>query len=670
MYRPEQGAMSRGTDGSRPVVVEPRHGGAWGLDAVRGGFHELQERYHRLVELAPDGILVHDGEYIVMANRAALRLAGAEQAESLVGRPVEEFLELPLLKYLEGDAVTRAFAQAAEAPGGAGHPVRDVLRRVDGSPLDVEVTAIPFLSDGRVAAHLIVRDLTERVQQERATRRAASTITLLLEQLPATLWTTDAELRVTSTQYGRRDRLGERFHAFGGAPADGAEVPADEITPLRSQQRALQGQPTTYDVVREGKAFEVHVAPLYAANGAVTGIVGLALDVTERRQREAAAREAQEAAVVGTLAGGVAHEVNNMMTVVLAFADLLSEDLAGQVEPLAEVAQIRHAAHRAADITRQLLAFSRRTAHVPEVVVFDDAVAGLLPVVRQLLGESRSAVVHLGCRGGVELDRGQLEQVVVNLVLNARDAMAAGSLTLSTTTTVLAEPVAGRTNGVIPRGAYAQLTVRDTGAGIDAHTAAHLFEPFFTTKPVGEGTGLGLAAVAGLMQQNHGHILVESVPGAWTTFTLLFPLLPDWTEPSEAPPVERASVPAHAGQTILVVDDEPAIRQVVTRGLTMLGYRVLPAADGAGALASLDREGSVDLILTDLMMPGMSGMELAALVKTRWPAVPIVFMSGYSEDVLRHEGAVDPAVHVIAKPFTVDEVARQIAVALVAHVPN
>jgi two-component system cell cycle sensor histidine kinase/response regulator CckA len=508
---------------------------------------DRDERYDRLVELAPDGILIHDGEQIVMANTAAVRLAGADHRDQLIGRPIDTFLNPPYFKAVQ-EQLVRSGDPAALVP-----PVRDTFRRLDGSDIQVEVTAIPFMDRGRASAHLVIRDITER----------------------------------------------------------------------------LAAQATA-------------------------------------QQAEEYLRQAQKMEAVGALAGGVAHEVNNMMSVALGFAEFLLHDPAMPEGRLPDLRQIINAADRAAAVTRELLNFSRRAFHKPEVLDLNAVVRELGPMVQRLLGEGRQLTFALGSPGRVWADKGQLGEVVVNLALNARDAMpSGGTLTITTAEAVAESGVSGYAGVSIPRGHYGLIVVRDTGIGMDAATQARIFEPFFTTKPDGEGTGLGLAAAYGIMEQNKGYIAVASAPGQGTTFRLYLPLSPEDAVPKrmeEPPPLAAAGTPA--GMTVLVVEDEPAVRAVVVRSLERGGFHVLQASDAAVALQVADRERRPDLVLTDLMMPGIGGAELARRLKARWPGLPVLFMSGYSEEDLRRQGLVDPEGVIIQKPFKPDTLVSSVNAAL------
>ena len=495
------------------------------------------ERYQQLVELSPDGILIHDGERIILANSAALHLAGATHRDQLVGQPIDAFLDPPFLK-----AAASQLLGSGEPPETAA-PVRDTFRRLDGSEIEVEVRARIFMYDGRPSAHIIVRDITERLAVERKARQV-----------------------------------------------------------------------------------EMHL------------------------------QQAQRMETVGALAGGVAHEINNMMSVVLGFGSFLLRDPAVRGEHRLEAQEIVKAADRAAKITRQLLAFSRRAWHQPRVLDLGAAVRDLEPLIVRLLGEDRHLISQGDNSPRVWFDPGQLEQLVVNLALNARDAMpSGGTLTITTGEAELPNGIPAPEGATIPAGRYGLVRVRDTGCGMDAATIRRIFEPFFTTKPVGHGTGLGLAAAFGIMKQNDGYIRVVSAPGQGAEFSLYLPSVTG-TDPDEPPAAPEPEGPGawHDTATVLLVEDEPGVRAVAARTLELGGFRVLAASDGAHALEVVDHHGRPDLVLTDLIMPGIGGAELARRLRARWPALPVLFMSGYSAEELRLKGAITHEEITVPKPFDPD----------------
>ncbi len=381
---------------------------------------------------------------------------------------------------------------------------------------------------------------------------------------------------------------------------------------------------------------------------AVANLLGAAF---ERRQAEEALRRSEEQLrtamkmeAIGRLAGGVAHDFNNVLTAILGYSELILSGLKEDDPMHAGVVEIRRAGLRAAALTRQLLAFSRRQDLQPRVINLNVIVADIERMLRRLIGEDVRLATSLDPGlGNVKADPGQIEQVLVNLVVNARDAMPSGG-----SITVLTGNVAG--GGALPGGEWVALSVLDTGTGMDAETRAHLFEPFFTTKGVGKGTGLGLSTVYGIVQQSGGTIGVETEPGQGTRFTIH---LPRTNEPLDAPaPAPLPAASSAASGTILVVEDADGLRRMLVDMLGRAGYSVLEACDGAEALSLCGlHESPIDLVLTDLMMPGMSGRDVVARLKRERPGLPVIYMSGYAgESSLRKE--IDKEDGFLSKPFT------------------
>jgi CheY-like chemotaxis protein len=361
----------------------------------------------------------------------------------------------------------------------------------------------------------------------------------------------------------------------------------------------------------------------------------------------------------------VAHDFNNLLTAIKCNTGFLLEGCPGCGARLEEVAEIDRAADRATALTGQLLAFSRRQVIRPREVDVDVLLAGLERMLSRLVPENIQQELTLGAnRAHVRIDPGQLEQVVLNLVVNARDAMAdGGKLEIRTCRAALASTDARRFGGAaVTPGAYAHISVRDTGSGMDAATLARVFEPFFTTKPAGVGTGLGLSTVYGIVKQNRGYVSLESAPGAGTTVGVYLPLVP---APAPEEPPEPEQRPAAGGtETILLVEDEPAIRAVANRALGEHGYTVLAASDGAHALALAEAHGwAIDLLVTDVVMPAMSGRELAERLCEGRARMPVLFMSGYSESNA-YAGALAPGTNLLNKPFTPRELLERVRGAL------
>jgi PAS domain S-box-containing protein len=452
------------------------------------------------------------------------------------------------------------------------------------------------------------------------------------------------------------------------APQHGPEL--DEAIAAVRRDRTVRDVQLSVSSDREETWYSCRIGPMAGSNGVVTLSVFLT-DITIRLRAERALREteadlarAQRLEALGRLAGGVAHDFNNILTVVLAGLELVLARSTLDGEMRGELQDIRQAGERAASLTRQLLAFSRQQVIAPEVLHLDQVVAHLRKMLGRLLGED----VQLEVRSQdglwpVKLDRSQVEQILMNLAVNARDAMPrGGTLTISTKNTVVATPTHFVGSTAEP-GSYAELAVHDTGLGMDVRTTARIFEPFYSTKEQGRGTGLGLAIVRGIASQSGGHVAVESKVGRGTTFRLLFPRSREIPSSSPAPDSTR---PKGGSETILLVEDDPWIRDLARRILAEFGYRVLECASAAEALNRTETE-HVDLLLTDVIMPEISGPELARLLVARKPALAVLFMSGYAEDEIVHRGVVEPGVSLLPKPFGPDSLARAVRKQLDDH---
>ncbi len=382
-------------------------------------------------------------------------------------------------------------------------------------------------------------------------------------------------------------------------------------------------------------------------------------DVTERHALEQQFRQAQKMEAVGRLAGGVAHDFNNLLMVISGYCELLLERLGSDPELRSPAEEILNATDRAAALTRQLLAFSRKQVQTPRVLDLNGVVADHLKMLPRLIGEDIKLMFIPGALSGqVRVDAGQIQQVIMNLAVNARDAMPnGGKLIIETANVLLDEQYARQHPNVLP-GEYVLLTITDTGTGMDAETQSHLFEPFFTTKGQ-KGTGLGLSTVYGIVEQSGGHVWAESELGQGTTFKIY---LPHVAETGESAGEERALPRASGGpETILVVEDELALRSLTRVFLEAHGYTVLEAENGEAAiLISAAHRGPVHLLLTDVIMPGMNGRELAEQLTTNRPEIRLLYMSGYTENAIGRNGTLDPQVNLLQKPFTSEMLARKV----------
>jgi len=409
---------------------------------------------------------------------------------------------------------------------------------------------------------------------------------------------------------------------------------------------------------KDGTEFpiELMLSPLESAEGIL--VTAAIRDISVRKEAEGELLQAQKLESIGRLAGGIAHDFNNMLFVINGHAEMLGEDLLPERraaldldEAVRNVRAILEAGQRAATLTAQLLAFSRQQVISPTVLDLNAAIDGLEPMVRQLIGEDMQLVVKQGDSiGQIRADVGQLDQILVNLVVNARDAMPeGGTITIETGDVQIDEPYAVE-RFALPAGKYVQLVVSDTGVGMDRAMREHIFEPFFTTKEVGKGTGLGLATAYGIVHQAGGHISVYSEPGMGSTFKLYFPRadVPGLTDPPHPP-----AILAFGTGTVLLVEDETVVREMTSQMLIRAGYRVIAVASGAVAIARLaGLDEPIDVLVTDAIMPNMSGIELAGHVMDGYPGVGVVMLSGYTAETLNLEDLTARGATFVPKPVT------------------
>lgn len=512
-------------------------------------------------------------------------------------------------------------------------------------------------------------DVTEQMHTEEALRLSEDRFQVFMNNSPAVAFMKDED--------GRHLYVNEPFARMFGKPVaewlgktDQDIWPPDVAAQLREHDLTVLAGDKVVELEEaiptpDGTwhQFLVFKFPFREASGKKV-LAGIAIEVTDRKYLEEQLRQAQKMEAIGRLAGGVAHDFNNLLTVISGYSELLQHHLRHDETLRKQVEQIKLAGDRGSALTRQLLAFSRQQVLRPEVLDLNRAVSDLLQMLQRLIGEH--IVLNTVLSGDptfVRTDAGQLEQVLLNLVINARDAMPdGGALTIETANVVLDEAACHRLGIGVP-GQYVRLTAQDTGCGMDTVTQTRVFEPFFTTKDQGKGTGLGLATVYGIVIQSHGAISVDSAPGRGTTFTIYLPrseassLTPD--RPKEYLP------PAMGSETVLVVEDQQGVRGFVRNLLRLNGYQVLEASDGEEALrVCREHDGDIRLLLTDLVMPGMSGRELAEKVVAQRPQMRVLFMSGYTDDSVVHAGVAASGMAFLQKPFSPTVLTRKIREAL------
>jgi two-component system cell cycle sensor histidine kinase/response regulator CckA len=418
----------------------------------------------------------------------------------------------------------------------------------------------------------------------------------------------------------------------------------DEVTYLKGVTRMIM---TTRSPYRDG-------------NGEIKGVVGIARDMSEYRALENRLRQSQKMEAIGTLAGGVAHDFNNILMVINGYSQMLADAMGPQPALRGHLEQIQKAGERAASLTRQLLAFSRKQTIQPEPLNLNDMVEGIEKLLHRLIGENIQVITRAAADLGLTMaDAGQIEQVILNLAVNARDAMPeGGKLTLETHNVELTASSTELLGGRRP-GRYVELVARDTGVGMDMTVQAHIFEPFFTTKPTGKGTGLGLSTVYGIVEQAGGFITFSSIPGEGTVFHILLPRI---DEPvAQKAPVVRTEGSARGLETVLLVEDDESVCELVGGILRAKGYKVLSAGRPQDAVALCERHGGrIDLLLTDVIMPGFSGAELSKRLTAKYPDLRVIFMSGYIDDLMVREGMNRHEVSFLQKPFTPSNLAKKV----------
>ncbi len=524
-------------------------------------------------------------------------------------------------------------------------------------------------ANGRVIGLIgISRDISERKRVEEEIHKSEQRLRVHVEHTPLAVIEWDLNFRVVAW-----NAAAERLFGFSREQAMGQHgtfitAPAfrERVERVWHDLLEQKGSPvyaaTNDNITKAGRTIscEWYNTPLVNESGGVFGVASLVQDVTDRVGLEEKLRHSQKMEAVGRLAGGVAHDFNNILTVIKGYSQIVMGGVPAASRLMDATVQIRTAAERAEEITKQLLAFSRKAIHSPRVIDLNNIMMNLDTMLRRLIGDDVEIMTVPGPDlGTVKADPGQIEQVIMNLAVNARDAMpSGGSLTLETANTELDDAYA-REHPPTQPGRYVMLAVSDTGIGMTADTQAHIFEPFFTTKEVGKGTGLGLSTVYGIVKQSGGYIWVYSEPDRGTTFKIYFPRV---DQPAEEVRAERRPAGMRRGtETILLVEDNEQVRQLTCEVLADSGYNVLPAANPEAGLAHC-RANHVDihLLVTDVILPGMNGPQLAAQVKQISPRTRVLYVSGYTSNAIVHYGVLDAGLWFLAKPFSLSELVAKV----------
>jgi PAS domain S-box-containing protein len=631
-----------------------------------------EAKFQGLLESAPDAIVVVDADGIVrLANRQTEAMFGYRR-EALIGRPVEMLLPERIAP-VHPKFRSRYFNEPLTRPMGAGLEL--TARRSDGSEFPVDISLAPLETEEGTLVSAAVRDITE--QRRRAAEilgQSEERFRLLVEGVQDyAIITLDSEGRIATWNLGA-----QRIH---GVTAN--EALGQDVSVLYGEEDIAEGKPQyELEVARESGRFEdegwrvrsdgsrfwanVVVTALRDDDGALRGFSRVSRDITERKRAgeerellQIRLNQAQRLESLGQLAGGVAHDFNNLLAAVMNYAWLIHEDPSDPEAVRADVAQIRRAAERAATLTHQLLIFGRREVVKPEVLDLNAVVAEIEALLRRTIGEHIELRTKLEPNlNRIKADPSGVEQVLMNLVVNARDAMHAGGTLVIETKNAEVSDITLRSSLRVEPGRYVVLAVADSGTGMTAEVAGRAFEPFFTTKERGKGSGLGLATVYGIVTQAGGDVNIYSEPGMGTTIRAYFPVTDEAPEVRPHDPVVQEY--DGTGRTILLVEDEEQVREPTRRTLVRRGYEVLTARDGSEALQRVESHANtIDLLLTDVVMPGMSGKELAERVAAMRPAIKVLFMSGYSQEVIER-GASSEGMQLLEKPFNSNDLLRHV----------
>jgi two-component system cell cycle sensor histidine kinase/response regulator CckA len=631
------------------------------LDRARQNEVELRESQNHdrlllraLFDTLPDAVFTKDlsGHYI-QANRAALEQSGHATEQDLLGKSVYDMHPKEV-----ADATQRDDERVI-----AGNVIsnREVqLTRPDGLRRWYVSLKAPLRNDEGTITGLVgvTRDITDRKQAEFERDRHLRQLELQIERMPIAYILTDANLDCRRWNpaaeaifgYSQDEVLGR--NVFDLIVGDSQRARADRvIAQVRSGRMDVSGE--FINVNKEGAAItcEWHNTPMFDDDGKFAGLLSLTFDISARKKLESQLLQSQKMEAIGQLAGGVAHDFNNLLTVIFGYSELLLSDPHANALTRSSVKSISEAAQRAAGLTGQLLAFSRKTMLQPKVLDINAVVTETSTMLRRMIGEDVTLTTQLASQIQlVRVDPVQLSQVLMNLAVNARDAMPqGGNLSIETQNVELSADYAS-THPDTKAGPHVMLAITDSGTGMPPEVMAHIFEPFFTTKAVGSGTGLGLATVFGIVRQSGGSINVYSEPGIGTTFKIYFPSL------SGAVAMESGGAPTEAkggAETVLLVEDDDAVRRLATTALKRFGYNVIAASTANEAMTIIaEQSESINVLLTDVVMPGMSGPQLVLALRDKYPQLKAVFMSGYTDDAVVRHGLLAAEVSFLQKPFT------------------
>ncbi|MDA8403964.1 MAG: PAS domain S-box protein [Desulfobacteraceae bacterium] len=648
------------------------------LEPAEVALKKSEKKYRILVENAGEAIFVAQGGMLKFINPST---------ETIIGYPMETLASKVFTEFIHPEDRAMVMERHMKRMQGEDVPSLYAFRimTASGTTRWVELNSVAIEWEGQPATLNFLSDITVRRQTEDALRKSEEKFRFLAEKMGDIIWTMDLNLKTTYVSPSIR-----RLHGF--TPEERKQQKLEETMTPESLAYAMTvfAQEMEHEKTgdfdpdriitleleyyhKDGNTswMENIIKGMRNAKGELIGIYGLSRDITgakhaeaEKQRLQSLLNHAQKMESIGRLAGGVAHDFNNMLGVILGHAEIAFGNTEPQESAHHSILEIQRAAQRAANLTRQLLAFARKQTISPIQLSFNETVGGMISMLRRLIGENIQLIWMPGANlWPVKMDPAQLDQILVNLCVNARDAISGvGNITIKTGNVSLDHAFCSHHPDCAP-GDYVLLEVSDDGCGMDAEVIEKVFEPFFTTKAVGKGTGLGLAMIYGIVRQNNGFINVVSRPGAGATFDVFMPCdMETVVMPHEEVPKEETS---RAAETILVVEDEPSILDMVRIMLENLGYQVLTAGSAKKAIhLSKTHDGAIDLLITDVIMPEMNGRDLSRQMAAHYPELKTLFMSGYTADVIAHSGILDERLHFIQKPFAMDELAAGVRKAL------
>ena len=640
--------------GNQLVIYEDVTGLAVANEALR----EREETLSVLIDSNPESLLLLDTQGTVLAANAT--------AAERIGKRLEEMQGSIIWDLLPAEVLSGRKAHIAKVVA-TGKPIQfEDIRQ----GRYFSTYCHPVLdSQGKVSRIAVLGvDLTEHKEAEKLLRESEQRYRQLVNQIPAVVYKGYLDWSLECFDQKIEEITGYSMEEFNTHQKTWLDLifPEDvgQVRELLLGALKGDGSYVTEHRIRKNNGdirwVEVRNQIILDASGKIDYISGVLFDITERKKLEDQLIKAQRMEAVGILAGGLAHDFNNLLTAIMGYSEIMMMDLRKGDPFLSSLEEVTKAANRGAQLTNQLLAFSRKQILQPRVINLNDVVIDMDRMLRRLIGEDIDLVTFIDEElGWVKADPGQLEQILMNLAVNARDAMPqGGKLTIETANVYLDQDYVGRHEGVTP-GPHVMLAISDNGVGMDADTLAHIFEPFYTTKEAGKGTGLGLATVYGIVKQSGGHIWVYSEPGKNTTFKVYLPRVEG--KEKDHKPKPAVPTPLEGNETILVVEDDAALRELTSMGLRKYGFKVLEAAQGGEALLICEREKApIHLMLTDVVMPKISGSALAERSKLLHPEMKVLFMSGYTENAIVRHGVLDSKVNFIAKPFRVQSLVQKI----------